>query len=65
MEPIPIKMKVADPEAVTARVVEALKADFMLDDLLRNQASEIWRTVSLAMAQMGCIVIQPDNADPT
>lgn len=55
-----IKMKMADAQQVNAAVVEALRTDFMLDDLLRNQADEIWRVVSLTLHRLGCVMIQPD-----
>lgn len=62
MEPITVKMKVADPEEISAAVIDAIQSDFGLDDVLRGQAAEIWRTVSLVFARRACILIQPDTA---
>lgn len=63
MEPITLKFKMADAEQVSAAVVEAVRSDFNLDEILRNQAAELWRTVNLALFNAGCVIIQVDNSD--
>lgn len=61
MEPITLKFKMADAEQVSAAVVEAVQSDFNLDETLRYQAAELWRTVNLALFNAGCVIIQLDN----
>lgn len=60
MEPQPLKLKLADAEQVTAAMIAVLEADFNLDDLLRNQASEIVRSIHAALFNTGCILVQLD-----
>ena len=65
---ISLKFKMANPVQVSAAVIAAVESDFNfnLDELLRNQAAELWRTVSVALANLGCVIIQLDNdAAPT
>lgn len=66
MDPIAIKMKMADPEQVTALISDAVQSSMWVDEHLPEIGLvEIVRDISSALSKAGCVVIQVDNDDPT
>lgn len=59
-EAIPMTMKIADPQEVTALMTKVIQEFTWSDDTLREHAGELVHDIALALAQGAYFVIQPD-----
>jgi hypothetical protein len=61
MEPINVKMKMADPAQVTALIAGAVQECAWLQRS-DGYVHEVTREINLALTKAGCVIIQVDNS---
>ena len=61
MEPINVKMKMADPDEVTALITDAVLTALWASGLSKEWAGELVRDINVALTDAGCVIIQVDN----
>lgn len=63
MEPITVKMKLADPAEIDRLMKTALLETGWLEAQLDAVATACVRSIHSALSQAGCVIIQVDNSD--